>query len=188
VKRLRAEFQARSLSFVLDHLRFIDETGMQVALTPLYGRAAPGVRVVDTVPQNYGENISLLAALSLYGLSAPMTVEGAVDAEVFRVYVEQVLGPTLRPGDILLMDNLAVHKVPGIEEAVRARGARVEYLPPYSPDLNPIEKCWAKIKTALRQAKARTREALEGALKQVLHTVSAADARAWFAHCGYPVH
>jgi transposase len=188
VKRWRAEFQARGLSFVLDHLRFIDETGMQVALTPLYGRAAPGVRVVDTVPQNYGENISLLAALSLHGLSAPMTVEGAVDAEVFRVYVEQVLGPTLHPGDIAVMDNLAVHKVTGIEAAICARGARVEYLPPYSPDLNPIEKCWAKIKTALRHAKARTREALEAALEHALRTITATDALAWFASSGYPVH
>jgi transposase len=188
VRQLRAEFQERSLSFVLDHLRFLDETGMSLALTRLYGRAAPGARVVDTVPQNYGESISLLAAFSLQGLSAPMTVEGAVDAEVFRIYGEQVLGPTLCPGDIVLMDNLAVHKVTGIEEVIHARGARVEYLPPYSPDLNPIEKCWAKLKTALRHAKARTREALEEALKQVLQTISAADALAWFAHCGYPVH
>ena len=188
MKRLRAAFRKRSLSFVLDPLRCLDETGMNLALTRRYGRAAPGVRVVDTVPQNYGENISLLAALSLQGLSAPMTVEGAVDAEVFRVYVHQVLSPTLLPGDIVLMDNLAVHKVAGIEEAIRARGARVEYLPPYSPDLNPIEKCWAKIKTALRHAKARTREVLEDALKQALQTISAADARAWFAHSGYPVH
>lgn len=188
MKGLRAAFQQRCLNFVLDRLRCIDETGMNLTLTRLYGRAAPGVRVVDTVPQNYGENITLLAALSFQGLSAPMIVEGAVDAEVFRVYIQEVLGPTLRPGDIVLMDNLAVHKVAGIAEALRARGARVEYLPPYSPDLNPIEKCWAKIKTALRHAKARTREVLEKVLKQALQTISAADARAWFAHCGYPVH
>jgi transposase len=188
VKRLRTEFRQRSLSFVRDRLRFIDETGMNLALTRLYGRAAPGVRVVDTVPQNYGQNISLLAALSPSGLSAPMTVEGAVDAEVFRLYVKEVLGPTLRPGDMVLRDNLAVHKVAGIEETLRARGARLEYLPPSSPDLNPIEQWWAKIKTALRQAKARTRAGLEEVLKQALQTISAADARAWFAHCGYPVH
>jgi transposase len=188
VRRLRAEFQARSRSFVLDRLRFLDETGMHLALTRLSGRAAPGGRVVDTVPQDYGENLSLLAALSLQGLRAPMTGEGAVAAEVCRTSVEQGLGPTLRPGDIVLRDKLAVHKVAGIEAALRARGARVEYLPPYSPDLNPIEKCWAKIKTALRHAKARTREALEAALKQALRTITATDALAWFAHCGYPVH
>lgn len=188
MKQLRADFQERSLTFVLARLKFIDETGMTLALTRLYGRAAPGVRVVDTVPRNYGENISLLAALSIQGLSAPMTVNGAVDTEVLRLYIDQVLGPTLQPGDIVVMDNLAVHKVAGIAEAIRAWGARLEYLPPYSPDLNPIERCWAKIKAALRQAKARTRDTLEAALKQALQLVTAADAQAWFAHCGYPVH
>ena len=161
---------------------------MNVAFTRLYGRAAPGVRVVDSVPQNYGENISMLAALGSRGLSAPMTVDGAVDTEVFRIYVEPVLGPTLGPGDIVVMDNLAVHKVAGIAEAIRERGAALEYLPPYSPDPNPIEKCWAKLKTALRHAKARTRRALEAALKEALQTITPADAQAWFAHCGYPVH
>lgn len=188
MRRLGAEFQGRSLRFALEPRRFIDETGVHLALTRLYGRAAPGVRVVDTVPRNYGESLSRLAALSPYGLSAPMTVEGAVDAEVFRIYVQQGWGPTLRPGAIVLRDNLAVHKVAGSAEAIRARGARGEYLPPYSPDLTPLEKGWANLKTALRHAKARTRAALEGALKQALRAISAAEARAWFAHGGYPVH
>jgi transposase len=169
-------------------LRFIDETGINLALTRRYGRAAPGVRVVDSVPQNRGENISLLAALGVAGLSAPMTVEGAVDTEVFRVYVAQVLGPTLAPGDIVMWDNLAVHQAAGIAEAIEARGAQLGPLPPYSPDLNPIEQCWAKLKTALRQANARTREALDAALKQALQTITPADAQAWFIHCGYTVH
>jgi len=176
------------VAFVLAHVKFVDETGINLALTPRYGRATPGVRVVDSVPQNYGQNLSVLAILSLNGLSAPMSVNGAVDSAVFRAYVEHVLGPTLQPGDMVVMDNLAVHKVAGITESITARGARVEYLPPYSPDLNPIEKCWAKLKTALRQAKARTREALEEALTLALQTISAADAHAWFTHCGYPVH
>lgn len=169
-------------------LKFIDESGINIALTRLYGRGAPGQRVLGSVPRNYGQSISLLAALGVQGLRAPMMVEGAVDTEVFGAYVEQVLGPTLEPGDIVVMDNLAVHKVGGIEQAIEARGARVQYLPPYSPDLNPIEKCWAKIKTALRQAKARTREALQEALCQALLTISPANACAWFVHCGYPVH
>ena len=160
---------------------------MNLALSRLYGRAAPGVRVVDSVPQNYGQNISVLAALGGGGLSAPMTVDGAVDAEVFRSYVAQVLGPTLAPGDIVVMDNLTAHKVVGVAETIESRGARLEFLPPYSPGLNPIEQGWAKIKTALRQAKARTRQALEAAFKQALPTITPADARAWFAHCGYPV-
>ncbi len=187
MRGLRAAYRRRRLGFAPQQLKFIDETGMNLALTRLYGRAAPGVRVVDSVPQNYGQNISVLAALGVGGLSAPMTVDGAVDAEVFRSYVAQVLGPTLAPGDIVVMDNLTAHKVVGVAETIETRGARLEFLPPYSPDLNPIEQCWAKIKTALRQAKARTRQALEAAFRQALPTITPADARAWFAHCGYPV-
>jgi transposase len=188
VKGLRTEYKQRRLDFAVERLKFIDETGMNLAMTRLYGRAAPGVRVVDRVPRNYGENLSLLAALGVAGVSAPMTVEGAVDTAVFRTYVERVLGPTLRPGDIVVWDNLAVHKVAGITEAIAARGARLEPLPPYSPELNPIEHCWAKLKTALRQARARTRRRLDAALKRALQTITPADAQAWFTHCGYPVH
>jgi transposase len=169
-------------------LKFLDETGVTISLTPLYGRAAPGVRVVDRVPRNYGQPRSLLATLSTRGLSAPMTVEGPVDTSVFRVYVEQVLGPTLVPGDIVVMDNLAVHKVAGIAQAIQARGAHVQYLPPYSPDFNPIEQGWSKLKTALRQRKARTRRTLERALSALLPAISSADAQAWFRHCGYSLH
>lgn len=169
-------------------LKFLDETGITMRLTPLYGRAAPGVRVVEHVPRNSGRSLSLLAVLGSRGLSAPMTLEGPVDASVFRTYVAQVLGPTLVPGDIVVMDNLAVHKVAGVAEALQARGAKVEYLPPYSPDFNPIEQGWSKLKTALRQCKARTRRTLERALSTLLPTVSDADARAWFQHCGYALH
>ena len=185
---LRTEYQPRRLGFAAARLKFIDETGMNLAMTRRYGRAAPGVRVVDRVPRNHGANLSLLAALGLAGLSAPMTVEGAVDTAVFRSYVDRVLGPTLRPGDIVVWDNLAVHKVAEIAAAIAARGARLEPLPPYSPEFNPIEHCWAKLKTALRQAGARTRRRLDAALKRALKTITPADAQAWFAHCGYPVH
>jgi transposase len=130
----------------------------------------------------------MLATLSLDGIAAPMTVAGAVDGIVFKTYVEKVLAPTLLKGDIVIMDNLGAHKVAGVGELIEARGARVIYLPPYSPDLNPIEKCWSKIKTYLRAAKARTREALEQALKEVLLTISEKDARGWFASCGYSLH
>jgi transposase len=188
VRRLRAAFPRRRRGLAPGRLRFIDETGLNLALTRRYGRAAPGVRVVDSVPQNRGQHISLRAALGTTGLSAPMTVEGAVDTEVFRVYVGQVLGPTLRSGDSVRWDNLAVHQAAGIAEAIAARGAHLEPLPPYSPELNPSEQCWAQLKTALRQARARTREALDAALKRALRTITPADAQAWFAHCGYRVH
>ena len=188
MKCLRQAFRRRIRCSDPRRLKFLDETGVTIRLTPLYGRAAPGVRVVDSVPRNYGQSLSLLAVLGSEGLSAPMTVEGPVDAAVLRVYVEQVLGPTLTPGDIVVMDNLAVHKVAGVAEAIRAYGAHVDYLPPYSPDWNPIEHGWSKLKTALRQRKARTRRVLERALSALLPTSSSADAQAWFRHCGYSLH
>ena len=188
MKRLRAEFAARRVTCVWAQLKCGDGTGITLALTPRYGRAASGKRVVDPGPQNSGENLSFLAVLSLNGLSAPMSVEGAVDTAVFLAYVERVLSPTLRPGEIVGMDNLAVHKVAAIAQLITARGARIESLPPYSPDLNPMEKGWAQLNTVLRQAKARTREALEEGLSHALTTLRTADARAWFTHCGYPGH
>ena len=157
-------------------------------MTRLYGRAPKGERVLGSAPQNYGENVTMLGALSCSGLEAMMTVNGATDSDVFRVYIREVLAPTLQVGDIVVLDNLSAHKAAGVQEAVEARGARLIYLPPYSPDLNPIERCWSKIKTALRAAKARTREALDEAITLALATITESDARGWFKHCGYVLH
>ncbi len=157
-------------------------------MTRLYGRAAKGERVIETVPQNYGENITMLASLSLSGITAPMTIKGAIDGVVFKVYVEQVLCPTLNKDDVVIMDNLPAHKVSGIKELIEAKGAKLIYLPPYSPDLNPIEKCWSKIKTCLRKAKARTRTELEKALQEALLLITKEDAIGWFKSCGYTIH
>lgn len=154
-------------------------------MTRLYGRASKGERVGGSVPQNYGQNVTMLGALGTQGLQAVMTVDGATDTEVFRTYVTQVLGPTLAPGDIVVMDNLRAHKAVGIQQALARRGARLLYLPPYSPDLSPIEPCWSKLKTALRTAKARTRDALDTAITGALATVTSSDAYGWFLHCGY---
>lgn len=173
---------------VLSKFKFLDEAGSNLAMTRLYGRGERGARVIETVPQNYGENITMLASLSVAGIEAPMTVNGAVDGIVFKVYVEEVLGPTLTTGDVVVMDNLPAHKVAGIKELIEARGAKLIYLPPYSPDLNPIEKCWSKIKTYLRKAKARTREELEKALREALLLITEEDAQGWFKSCGYAIH
>jgi transposase len=140
------------------------------------------------VPQNYGENVTMLGALSLQGVEALMTVNGATDGDIFLVFVREVLAPALSEGDVVIWDNLGAHRSVAVREAVEARGATVMFLPPYSPDMNPIERCWSKIKTFLRAAKARTREALEAAIKQALATVTESDARAWFAHGGYAVN
>lgn len=172
----------------LKRCKFIDETGINLALTRLYGRAPGGQRALGSVPKNYGANLTLIGALGQSGLDALMTIAGATDGEVFRMYVERVLGPTLVAGDIVVMDNLGAHKVSGIREAIEARGAQLIYLPPYSPDLSPIERCWSKIKAALRALGARTRRALERAIKQALETITEADALAWFVHCGYKVN
>jgi len=169
-------------------LKFLDEAGSNLAMTRAYGRGLKGARVIETVPQNYGENITMLATLSVSGIEAPMTINGAIDGIVFKVYVSEVLCPALRAGDIVIMDNLPAHKVAGVRELIESRGAKLIYLPPYSPDLNPIEKCWSKIKTYLRKAKARTREELEKALREVLLLITKEDAKGWFKSCGYAIH
>jgi transposase len=181
------DYHARIQPLDLQRFRCVDESGGNLAMTRRFGRAPRGERVIGAIPQHYGANLPMIAALSLHGIEAVMTIEGATDAAVFHAYAEQVLGPTLRPGDIVVLDNVSAHKIAPIREAIEGRGARLLYLPPYSPDLAPIEQAWSKIKTVLRAAKARTREALELAIQQALTTISAADAHAWFTSCGYTV-
>ena len=187
VQQARTNYREMIESLEVSRFKFVDESGVNLALTRRYGRAPKGVRVVDAVPQNYGQHVTLLGALSLAGVGAVMTVEGATDAEVFRVYIKHVLGPTLMPGDIVLLDNLSVHKGRGIQQMLARRRTRLRYLPPYSPDLAPIESCWSKLKTYLRTAQARTHDTLDAAIAQALATITPADARGWFAHCGYTV-
>ena len=129
-----------------------------------------------------------LVALTPNGLQAAMTVSGAVNGDVFAAYLDQVLGPTLGPGDVVVLDNLPAHKVAGLAELVEARGARLLYLPPYSPDFNPIELAFSKLKTWLRTAQARTREALEAVIQDAANWITGRDAKNWFDHCDYHVH
>ena len=184
---MRAEHREIIELIVSGRLKFIDECGMHIAMTRLYGRAPRGQRVVDTVPDCRGENLSVLASIDLLGRTTALAIDGAVDAIAFDLFVCDVLVPTLKPGDIVVWDNLNVHKSEGAREAIEAVGAEVLFLPPYSPDLNPIEKMWSKVKAIVRSASARTREALHEALTQAFAAVTAKDARAWFAHCGYDV-
>lgn len=170
---------------MIRRLKFIDESGAHLGLTRLFGRAAPGERVVDASPGHSGPHYTLVATLGWQALQAPWVLKGAMDGTAFEAYVEHVLAPTLRRGDIVVLDNLSAHKGERIRQLIERRGARLEYLPPYSPDLNPIELCWAKIKTALRTAKARTLDALLDAVAEALRAISRSDIRAWFTHCGY---
>ena len=163
----------------------MDESGANTALTRPYGRAPRGQRLVDDVPQGHWQTTTLTAAVRLTGVTAALLFQGATDALAFGTYVEQVLVPSLRAGDVVVMDNLSAHKAAAVEEAIRAAGAEVRYLPPYSPDLNPIEKVWSKVKAYLRKAKARTAEALYEAIAQALREVTPEDCQAFFASCGY---
>jgi transposase len=139
------------------------------------------------VPRNYGQQTSLISSLSVNGAAATMSIEGAVDTEVFDAYVERVLRPTIKAGDVLVLDNLTAHRASRVETVAQECGARVIWLSPYSPDFSPIEMMWSKIKTAMRSAKARTREELERALKAALKLITESDCLGWFTHCGYQV-
>ena len=185
---MRTAFREKVEVLDVQRLKCVEESEATLAMTRRYGRATPGQRVGDSVPDNYGTNQTMIAALSLAGLDAPWVVDGAVNGAIFHYWVSAVLGPTLQPGDIVLWDNLSAHKVAGVEELLATRGARLIRLSPYSPDFNPIEQCWSKIKTYLRRAKARTVEALIAAIKEALDTITVADIRSWFEYCGYPVH
>lgn len=180
-------FEYRDWTFSVDarNLVFLDEAGINLGLTRLYGRAPKGERAYDKRPRHVGENISLLGALSTDGLIATMSITGSVNTQVFLTYIQQVLAPQLWAGAIVVMDNLAVHHAKIVRTAIAAAGAQLIFLPPYSPDLSPIELCWSKLKQFLRSAKARTRAALDQVLSQVINQqISADDAVGWFAHCG----
>lgn len=163
----------------------VDESGFNLAMARTHGRAPPGVRCVAHAPVNYGPNVTVLGALGIEGVVATLAVEGATDSAVFETFVREVLGPHLREGDTVVLDNLGAHKTAAVREAIEQRGARVLFLPPYSPDFSPIEPMWSKVKTLVRAAAARTRETLLDALAAALNRVSANDARGWFNHCGY---
>jgi transposase len=188
VQALRRDFSEQiqpALTDMLAHLKFIDEMGVHLGLTRLYGRATPGERVSEGTPDYSGPHYTTIAAIGLSGVEAPWLFEGAMTTLAFETYLQAELLPTLQRGDIVLLDNLSAHKSAEAQRLIEARGARLLFLPPYSSDLNPIELCWSKVKAALRAAKARTFEALLEALAAALHSVSPADVDAWFAHCGY---
>jgi len=185
VRHKRATFRGRAAGIDPNRWVFLDETGVNTAMARLYGRAPRGQRLVGKVPQAHWQMTTLVAGIRADGVVAPFALEGAMDALTFESYVEQVLVPCLRPGDIVVLDRLSAHRGGAVARAVRQAGAGVWYLPPYSPDYNPIEKVWSKVKGALRKAAARTQEALWEALRQAVGAVTAQDCQHNFAHCGY---
>jgi transposase len=166
-------------------LVFVDEMGTNTSLSLRYAYSPKGSRACAQIPRNRGANTTLLASMSLEGMGPSLAVEGATTATVFEVYVEKVLAPSLRCGQILVVDNLGAHKGERVRELIEERGCQLLYLPPYSPDFNPIEEAFSKIKGTLRKAQARTREALIEALGIAISAVSVRDARGFFEHGGY---
>lgn len=185
--RKRAWHWRRIKDLTQSSLKFLDEAGATTILTRLYARALGGARTTEAVPRNYGESTSMIATLGVDGVAAPMLIEGSVNTEVFNAYCEEVLQPTLKPGDIIVLDNLGAHRASRIEEIVARCGAQVLWLPPYSPDYSPIELMWSKVKAYLKKVKARTQAELEAAIAEALKTVTISDCQNWFRHCGYQV-
>jgi transposase len=168
-----------------EHLVFVDESGARTNMTRLYGWGPVGERVPCAVPHGHWKTCTMLAAVRLSGPLAAVTIDAAVNADAFVLWVEQVLVPCLRPGDVVVMDNLPAHKSPAVAAAIQSVGASLRYLPPYSPDFNPIENLWSKVKTSLRAAAARTFDALGDAIDQALASITRQDCHGFFGNCGY---
>ena len=166
-------------------LVFVDEMGTNVSLAPLYAWSRRGERAFGSAPRNWGKNVTLLSSITTEGLGPCLAVEGSTTREVFETYLEHVLAPSLEPGQMVVMDNLSSHKGGRVKEIIEERGCELIYLPPYSPDFNPIKQAFSKVKGLMRKAEARTREALIEAMGWALSAVSARDARGFFDHCGY---
>lgn len=185
VKAKRDAWREKIPDLDADRLVFIDETWASTNMTPTRGRAPQGERLVSAVPHGHWKTTTFIGALRTDGLTAPAVFDCPVNGETFRAYVEQMLVPTLRPGDIVVMDNLGSHKVAGVAEAIEASGCLLAYLPPYSPDFNPIENLFSKFKKMLRRIGARTVRALWRAVGDCLDSFAPDECRNYFRHCGY---
>ena len=181
----RAALRAEQARLKPGRLVFIDETAVTTKMTRLYGRAPIGDRLVAKVPHGHWKTLTLVAALRVNGMTAPYVVDGAMDGPSFLAYVERVLAPTLTKGDIVFMDNVRTHKADGVRQMIEAKGARLRYLPPYSPDLNPIENAYSKLKAAMRKGAARTVGALTQLVGRAIAAIDPADCRGYFRYAGY---
>lgn len=188
VSAAREQFALQIAAIPLHRLVFLDETGSHIAMTRTHARAPIGERAVGRIPRNRGVVSTVIGAIATRGLTALMTVEGGTSGAVFIRFVREHLAPKLRAGDVVVMDNLGAHHATGVREAIEAKGASVLYMPPYSPDLNPIELCWSKFKGVLRTFGARTRHELRQTVAMAAKFITPSDARGWFRHCGYSRH
>lgn len=181
----RKEWKEIQKDLDFEKLKFLDESSINAGMTPLYGWGEKSERVNDYVPDVRFERTSIISTICKDGFEAPMTFKGTLNTAVFEVYIKDCLAPTLKNGDIVVMDNASVHKVKGVLQPIYDKGATVLFLPPYSPDFNPIEMAWSKMKTMLRKLKARTSEDLEKALMTALEYITPNDIKAYFLHDGY---
>ncbi len=181
----RKAWRAAAAQLDPEQLVFVDESGTTISLTRLYGWAPHDHRATGSVPRNHGKNTTLVAALTPDGLQVPWMIEGAMETESFAWYITEQLAPTLRPGQVVVLDNLSVHKAERIRHAIEARHCQLLFLPPYSPDFTPIEHAFSKLKAVLRRLGARTTEALWEAMREAVEAITPNDAGAWFAHAGY---
>jgi len=184
-ERKRSAFRGYVGSIVSERFVFVDECSTNIALSPIYARAPRGERALGKAPRNWGRNISLVCAIDSEGVKSSMSVEGAVDGRAFEAYVERFLVPKLKRGQIVVMDNLSVHKSKRVQRLIEEAGAQLRFLPPYSPDFNPIEEAFSKLKGILRKAGVRTREALVEATGRALNAITREDIRGFFSGCGY---
>ena len=187
MRQARDEWVAEQGQLDINRLVFIDEAGAKTNMTRLYGRSLKGVRAYDHAPHGHWCTTTMISSIRINGETACMAVDAATSGDVFRAYVEHILVPSLRKNDIVILDNLSAHKDKAAIEMIEEVGAEVRFLPPYSPDFNPIEKMWSKVKQLLRGMKARTEEALLLAIGAALSCVTETDALGWFASCGYSV-
>ena len=181
---LRDEFRAFLATVPVSRLIFLDETGSTISMTRAHGRAPIGERVDDVVPRNRGRVTTIIGSLRADGIGPVMTVQGGTDAAVFEAYIEKGLLPAVRPGDYVVMDNLGAHKTARVRSLIEGAGAHLVFTPPYSPEFNPIEECWSKVKAVLKTLAARTRKTLDEAVSYALSCVTPLDAAGWFRHAG----
>jgi transposase len=185
VKQARDQWRADAEGIDPRRFRFIDESGAKTNMVRTHGRCPKGKRLLSSAPASRWNTTTMIAAIGLDGVHAQFALDGGIDGDAFLVYIEKVLLPTLRGGEIVVLDNLSSHKLPRVAELIQSAGAEVWYLPPYSPDFNPIENMWSKVKQILRSIAARTFDGLVDAIGAAFKQVAASDLLGWFTHCGY---
>jgi transposase len=185
VQQKRSEWMEQQKNMDINRLVFIDESGIHCGMTRLYGRSKKGERINDYVSDVRFERTSIISSIRIDGVQAPLIYKGTLNGELFKVYINEVLSPTLKIGDIVIMDNLSSHKVAGVLDSIYEKNATVMFLPPYSPDLNPIEMSWSKMKSVLRKLKATTYDELTKNMRTALDSFTKSDIANWFSHDGY---